>query len=64
MTGTPWATVEPDRIDIADELDNGPSEGAWSNRFPTHELRPGPVLSRRLPLASLSGCEAQPAATW
>ena len=42
MTDTPWTTAEPDRIDIADELHNGPSEGARSSRFPTHELRPGP----------------------
>jgi hypothetical protein len=27
MTDTPWTAAGPDRIDIADELHNGPSEG-------------------------------------
>jgi hypothetical protein len=27
MTDTPWTTAEPDRIDIADEPFNGPSDG-------------------------------------
>jgi hypothetical protein len=64
MTDTPWTTAEPDRIDIADEPFNGPSDGASSTRFPTHDLRPGPVLSRRPPMTSLPGCEGQPVATW
>jgi hypothetical protein len=42
MTDTPWTTTEPDRIDIADEPFNGPSDGASSTRFPTHELISGP----------------------
>jgi hypothetical protein len=64
MTDTPWTTAEPDRIDIADELHNGPSEGGLSSRFPTHELMPGRVLRRRPPMTSLPGCEGQPVATW
>ncbi len=43
---------------------NGRSESAWWKRSPTPELSLGPVLSRRRPMASLSGCGGQPAATW